>query len=222
MDPNLCKAVKSKDIDFIKIIAQDTEQPSLSDKTPELNRILHLAVASSDDDHQFVQGSLEIQLCQKFVTEKNSNGDLPLHVAPMATFLLVKLSNEQLKDHCDCVPLVEKNMEENATLHLALIKKFQVGRNSALKAKYNKVAKFLVEKCLEVSYYPNKERESPIYLAAEGGDEKLVKLMITTNRLPYSKSIVHAAIYYLRTISNLPYGKSIVCFFFFGQQRLYH
>ena len=79
MDPNLYKAVKSKDTDFIKIIAQDTEQPSLSDKTPELNTILHLAAASSDDDHQFVQGGLEIQLCQKFVTEKNSNGPL---VAP--------------------------------------------------------------------------------------------------------------------------------------------
>ena len=89
-------------------------------------------------------------------------------------------------------------------------KKFQVGSNSALKAKYNKVAKFLVEKCLEVSYYPNKECESPPYLAAGGGDEKLVKQMITTNRLPYSKSIVHTAIYYLMTIANLPYGKSIV------------
>ena len=89
-------------------------------------------------------------------------------------------------------------------------KKFQVASNSALKAKYNKVAKFLVEKCLEVSYYPNKECESPPYLAAGGGDEKLLKLMITTNRLPYSKSIVHTAIYYLMTIANLPYGKSIV------------
>ena len=32
MDPNLYKAVKSKNIDFIK--AQDTEQSALSDKTP--------------------------------------------------------------------------------------------------------------------------------------------------------------------------------------------
>ena len=84
MDPNLYKAVKSKDIDFIKIIAQDTEQLSLSDKTPELNTILHLTAASSDDDHQFVQATLEIQLCQKFVTEKKSNGDLSLHVATSA------------------------------------------------------------------------------------------------------------------------------------------
>ena len=62
----------------------------------------------------------------------------------------------------------------------------------------------------KVSYCPNKERESLPYLAAEGGDEKLVKLMITTNCLPYSKSIVHATIYYLMTIANLPYGKSVV------------
>ena len=62
----------------------------------------------------------------------------------------------------------------------------------------------------KVSYCPNKERESPPYLVAEGGDEKLVRLMITTNCLPYSKSIVHATIYYLMTIANLPYGKSVV------------
>ena len=74
MDSNLYKAVKSKNIDFIK--AQDTEQSSLSDKTPELNTILHLAAVSSDNDHQFVQATLEIQLCQKFVTEKYSNGPM--------------------------------------------------------------------------------------------------------------------------------------------------
>ena len=135
----------------------------------------------------------------------NDNDNLPFHVAVSArnmqiVELLVKLSNEKLKDHCDCVPLVEKNMEENTPLHLALIKKV---------AKYNKVAKFLVEKYPEVSFYPNKERKSPLYLAAEGGDEELVKHMITTNRLPHGKSVVHAALYYLTTI-DLPYGRSIV------------
>ena len=107
------------------------------------------------------------------------------------------------------VPLTEKNMEGNTPLHLALIKKFQVGPNLALKAEYNKVAKFLVEKCPEVSFYPNRERKSPLYLAAEGGDEELMRHMITTNSLPYGKSFVHAAIYYLMTTTNLPYGKSI-------------
>ena len=56
----------------------------------------------------------------------NDNDNLPFHVAVSArnmqiVELLVKLSNEKLKDHCDCVPLVEKNMEENTPLHLALI-----------------------------------------------------------------------------------------------------
>ena len=201
MDPILYKAVKSKNIDFIKNIAQDTEHPALSDKTPELNTILHLAAAISDNK-QVVQEILEIQLCQKFVTEKNSNGDLPLHVAASA-------GNMQIVELLAAsAPLTEKNMEGNTPLHLALIKKFQVGPNLALKAEYNKVAKFLVEKCPEVSFYPNRERKSPLYLAAEGGAEELMRHMITTNSLPYGKSFVHAAIYYLMTTTNLPYGKS--------------
>ena len=194
MDPILYKAVKSKNIDFIKKIAQDTEHPALSDKTPELN--------TSSDDYQFVQEILKIQLCQNFVTEKNSNGDLPLHVAASAGNMQI------LELLAASVPLTEKNMEGNTPLHLALIKKFQVGPNLALKAEYNKVAKFLVEKCPEVSFYPNRERKSPLYLAAEGGAEELMRHMITTNSLPYGKSFVHATIYYLMTTTNLPYGKS--------------
>ena len=218
MKGELYEAVKRQKFTRIqKLIGQDLEHSAvfLSDKTPELNTILHVAAASSDDNHQFVQQILKLQPCQEFVTKKNSNGDLPLHVAASAgnmkiVELLVKWSWEQLKDHCDCVPLEEKNMKENTPLHLALIKKFQVGRNSALKAKYNKLAKFLVEKCPKVSYYPNKERKSPLYMAAEAGDAELVKLMISTVPLTYGKSIVHVVNYYLLTISNLPYGKSIV------------
>ena len=202
MDPILYKAVKSNDIDFIQRNAQDTEHLALSDKTPELNTILHLAAASSDNN-QFVQEILKIQQCQKFVTEKNSNGDLPLHIAASAgnmqiVELLVERSDDHLQDHCNCVP----NMEENTPLHLALIKKFQVGPNLILKAEYNKVAKFLVGKCPEVSLYPNRERKSPLYLAAEGGDEELMRHMITTNHLPYGKSVVHAAMYYLMSTTN--------------------
>ncbi|KAK4592416.1 hypothetical protein RGQ29_016812 [Quercus rubra] len=198
-----------KDWDFAFILeklrdteSQDTEHPALSEKTPELNTILHLAAASSDD-YQFVQEILKIQLCQNFVTEKNSNGDLPLHVTASAGNMQI------LELLAASVPLTEKNMEGNTPLHLALIKKFQVGPNLVLKAKYNKVAKFLVEKCPELSFYPNRERKSPLYLAAEGGDEELMRHMITTNSLPYGKSFVHATIYYLMTTTNLPYGKSI-------------
>ncbi|KAL4625445.1 hypothetical protein ACB092_05G026700 [Castanea dentata] len=201
MDPDLYKAVKRKDLDFIK--AQDPEHSVLSDKTPELNTILHLAAASSDDDHQFVQAILKIQLLQKFVTEKNSNGDLPLHVAASAgnmkiVELLVKWSNGQLQDHSTCGTQWEKNKEGNTPFHLALIKKIS--------------GSFLVKNGREVfSYYPNEEGESPLYLAADAGDEELVKLMISTvHQLPYCKSIVHAAIYYVMTITILLYGKSIV------------
>ena len=196
MDPRLYEAVKSKNIDFIKNKAEDTEHPALSDKTPESNTILHLAAASSDN-RQFVQEILEIEPCKKFVTEKNSNGDLPLHVAASA-------GNKQMVELLAAsVPLIkEKNMEGNTPLHLALIKKFQVGPNLALKAEYNEVVKFLVMKCPEVSFYPNGECNCPLYLAVEGGDEELMRHMITTNRLPNGKSCVHAAMYYLMSTTN--------------------
>ena len=90
------------------------ELSPLYDKTPELNTILHLAAASSDDE-EFVQAILSIQLCQKFVTEKNSSGNLPLHEAVNAGHLhIVKLlviwTYQQLQDH-STGPLREKNMD---------------------------------------------------------------------------------------------------------------
>ncbi|KAK4591322.1 hypothetical protein RGQ29_021497 [Quercus rubra] len=160
------------------------------DKTPELNTILHLAAASSDDE-EFVQAILRIQLCQKFVTEKNSSGNLPLHEAVNAGHLhIVKLlviwTYQQLQDH-SIGPLREKNKEENTPLHLALINKYQaVGCNLALESKYNEMAKFFVLKDPDISYYLNKV-----------GDVELVKLMKITNHLPdvNGKSIVYTAIF---------------------------
>ena len=139
------------------------------DKTPELNTILHLAAASSDDE-EFVQAILRIQLCQKFVTEKNSSGNLPLHEAVNAGHLhIVKLlviwTYQQLQDH-STGPLREKNKEENTPLHLALINKYQaVGCNLALESKYNEMAKFFVLKDPDISYYLNKVGKSPLYMA---------------------------------------------------------
>lgn len=82
---------------------------------------------------------------------------------------------------------------------MALINKYQHVRcNWTLETKYNEVAKFLVERDPEVSYYLNMEHKSPLYMAAEAGDAELVKLMQSkASHHPdvNGKSIVHAAIY---------------------------
>ncbi|XP_050274615.1 uncharacterized protein LOC126717208 [Quercus robur] len=148
MDPDLYKAITDRDIDLIQKRRHDMELSPLYDKTPELNTILHLAAASSDDE-EFVQAILRIQLCQKFVTEKNSSGNLPLHEVVNAGHLhIVKLlviwTYQQLQDP-STGPLREKNKEDNTPLYLPLINKYQaVGCNLALESKYNEMAKFFV------------------------------------------------------------------------------
>ena len=69
MDPDLCKAITDRDIDLIQKRRHDMEPSPFYDKTPKLNTILHLAVASSDDE-EFVQAILKIQLCQKISRRK--------------------------------------------------------------------------------------------------------------------------------------------------------
>ena len=59
MDLDLYKAITDRDIDLIQKIRHDMEPSPLYDKTPELNTILHLAAASSDDE-EFVQAILRI------------------------------------------------------------------------------------------------------------------------------------------------------------------
>lgn len=121
MDPDLYKAIIDRNIDLIQKRRHDMEPSPLYDKTLELNTILHLATASSDDE-EFVQAILRIQLCQKFVTEKNSNYNLPLHEAVNASHLhivnlLVIWTYQQLQDH-STRPLREKNKEDSSSLGL--------------------------------------------------------------------------------------------------------
>lgn len=59
MDPDLYKAITDRNIDLIQKRRHDMEPSPLYDKTLELNTILHLATASSDDE-EFVQAILRI------------------------------------------------------------------------------------------------------------------------------------------------------------------
>ena len=190
MNPDLYMAAKRGDIDFIKQLkAEDMERPITFQETPKSNTILHIAASSGH--YQLVEA-----ICQSHYELElriNSAGDLPLHVATSGGHLdlVKKMAGTEL-------PKV-KNNEGNTPLHLALINKYKVDFNLVLKSRYSEMADFLVEQEPEVSYYLNKEHKSPLYMAAEAGDVKLVKLMIekaNISQMPIEEVqlIVHAAI----------------------------
>ena len=190
MNPDLYMAAKRGDIDFIKQLkAEDMERPITFQETPKSNTILHIAASSGH--YQLVEA-----ICQSHYELElriNSAGDLPLHVARSGGHLdlVKKMAGTEL-------PKV-KNNEGNTPLHLALINKYKVDFNLVLKSRYSEMADFLGEQEPEVSYYLNKEHKSPLYMAAEAGDVKLVKLMIkkaNISQIPIEEVqlIAHAAI----------------------------
>ncbi|XP_022559053.2 protein ACCELERATED CELL DEATH 6-like [Brassica napus] len=78
---------------------------------------------------------------------------------------------------------VVQNNEGNTALHLAL------------KANHQQVALLLVGLDQRVSFVPNEERASPLYMAAEAGDALLVGQMLNQPATRFEgKSVVHAAI----------------------------
>ena len=193
MHPKLYKAAKNGDTDFIKDLkADDLEGPVLSQKTPQLNTVLHIAARLGQS--QLVEAMLENDDCD-FRMEKNSAGESAFHVAASCGHLstLKKLASVSSSEFLEI-----QNNEGNTALHLALINKYREV-NLVLKNKYSEIADFLVETNPKVSYCPNKEHKSPQYMAAEAGDAKMVRSMIRKAKgiqLPFEKVklIAHAAI----------------------------
>ncbi|KAM4084672.1 hypothetical protein ACB094_08G150500 [Castanea mollissima] len=172
MQPDLYTAAKRGDTDFIKILkAGDLEGPVLSQKTPQLNSILH--IAASLGHSQLVEEMLNNHDIYEHRLEGNSAGEFAVHVAARCGHLstLKKLAPAYSGY------LTIKNNEGNTPLHLALIKKYREV-DLVLKTKYSEIADFLVETNPEASYCPNEEHKSPLYMAAEAGDAEMVKLMI--------------------------------------------
>ena len=171
MQPDLYMAAKRGDTDFIKNLkAEDLEGPVLSQKTPQLNTVLH--IAASLGHSQLVEAMLEND--RGFWMVKNSAGELAFHVAASCGQLstLKKLASVSGSEF-----LVIQNNEGNTALHLALINKYREV-DLVLKTKYSEIAGFLVETNPRVSYCPNEEHKSPLYMAAEAGDAEMVKFMI--------------------------------------------
>ncbi|KAM3741079.1 hypothetical protein ACB098_08G148800 [Castanea mollissima] len=170
MQPDLYMAAKRGDTDFIKNLkAEDLEGPVLSQKTPQLNTVLH--IAASLGHSQLVEAMLENDHGQWM--ESNSADELAVHVAASCGHLSTLKKLAPVSSGF----LTIQNNEGNTPLHLALIKKYRVV-DLVLKTKYSEIADFLVETEPEASYCPNEEHKSPLYMAAEAGDAEMVKLMI--------------------------------------------
>ncbi|KAL4612122.1 hypothetical protein ACB092_08G176000 [Castanea dentata] len=170
MQPDLYMAAKRGDTDFIKNLkAGDLEGPVLSQKTPQLNTVLH--IAASLGHSQLVEAMLENDHGQWM--ESNSADELAVHVAASCGHLSTLKKLAPVSSGF----LTIQNNEGNTPLHLALIKKYRAV-DLVLKTKYSEIADFLVETNPEASYCPNEEHKSPLYMAAEAGDAEMVKLMI--------------------------------------------
>ncbi|XP_023915811.2 protein ACCELERATED CELL DEATH 6 [Quercus suber] len=171
MQPDLYMAAKRGDTDFIKNLkAEDMEGRVLSQKTPQLNTVLH--IAASLGHSQLVEAMLEND--SDFWEEKNCAGESAFHVAASCGHLstLKKLASVSGSEYLDI-----QNNEGNTPLHLALINKYKEV-DLVLKTKYSEIADFLVETIPGVSYCQNEENKSPLDMAAEAGDAEMVKLMI--------------------------------------------
>ncbi|XP_030949477.1 protein ACCELERATED CELL DEATH 6-like [Quercus lobata] len=170
MHPDLYMAAKRGDTDFIKNLkAEDLERPVFQ-KTPQLNTVLH--IAASLGHSQLVEAMLENS--SGFWMDTNSAGELAVHVAASCGHLSTL---KKLACVSGSVFLELQNNEGNTPLHLALMNKYSEV-DLVLKTKYSEIAGFLVETNPEVSYCPNNEHKSPLYMAAEAGDAEMVKLMI--------------------------------------------
>ena len=112
MHPDLYMAAKRRNIDFIKnLMAEDMERPVLSQKTPQLNIVLH--IAASLGHSQLVEAMLENN--NGHWLERNSADEFAVHVAASCGHLstLKKLAPAYSGY------LTIQNNEGNTPLHLA-------------------------------------------------------------------------------------------------------
>ncbi|CAA7035179.1 unnamed protein product [Microthlaspi erraticum] len=206
MAKRLYMAATEGNIDEFDVVV--FEGPVLREITPQGNTILHLAAIYGhvqllehiiNFERRVMQNWDPIPNdYQSLLLRPNFHGDLPLHVAaaaghaPVVILLInhlrilpngmqILLREGRQEGVQDC--WLVKNNEGNTALHLAL------------KANRQDVALALIAVDVRVSYIPNEERASPLYMAAEAGDELLVDQMLQNPAARFEgKSVVHAAI----------------------------
>ncbi|KAJ8627915.1 hypothetical protein MRB53_021222 [Persea americana] len=207
MDPALYKAASEDDIwrsaGVAKSIQTLTRFAEANDLTlcltPQRNTVLHIAV---EFGHQNIVEKV-IQLCPSLISQHNSKGDTPLHVAARAGHLgLTQLltpalnleeGNPTLEEgnpvrHAGSVVLRMRNLEGNNPIH------------EALKKSHGEVALHLLayEERHELACEVNVAEESLLYLAAEAGLDEVVQKIIDggdySTRGPDGQNPLHIAV----------------------------
>ncbi|KAI8004402.1 Protein ACCELERATED CELL DEATH 6 [Camellia lanceoleosa] len=192
MDPKIYKAAKAGDISGFERAIEDREASPFNQVSPQEDTVLHIAAYSG---HVVLVELILTHRIDLFF-KKNSNGNLPIHAAAISGHLSIVKSllgfPQRDSEEWRVSVLREVNKNEETALHVAL------------KNRHKEVAAFLFNLCPRVSSYPNKERKSPLYMAAKAGYLDLVKLMtaetvqvvVMDNSMLSSetRSVVHAAL----------------------------
>ncbi|RWR88250.1 ankyrin repeat-containing-like protein [Cinnamomum micranthum f. kanehirae] len=182
MDPRLYKAAMKGDMALLTSIveANDPPEPNLTlSLTPQKNTPLHIAV-------KFVRPNIVqrmIQLCPSLISQPNSKGDTPLHVAARAGHLGLTQLLAPALNLGEGNPTLEEGDPVRQAGVMALRMRNLEGSNpihEALKKSHKKVALHLLafEETHELSCEVNVAGESLLYLAAESGLKKVVKKII--------------------------------------------
>ncbi|KAA8524428.1 hypothetical protein F0562_010848 [Nyssa sinensis] len=221
MKPRVYRAITMGDKD--SFIAEDAKHSVVDQVGLGGNTILHVAVILGQCDLVEVMVNLYPQLMQR----KNGGGDLAIHLAAgFGRKFMVECMVRQAKQHFGQASgsgQIDRVIEENEEIKKTASQNAEVdilmegdsSKNTALhlamKNQHYELAWFLVEEKPQVSINLNKERKSPLYLAAKAGQLGLVKLMIGNRRaemteLMPGKSLVHAA------IKGMNIGKTICTF----------
>ncbi|CAL5416378.1 unnamed protein product [Camellia sinensis] len=195
MNPEIYRAAKAGDIPGFQTAIGfeteiiDTEASPFNQVSPQEDTVLHIAAYSGHDP--LVELILRHQI--DLFSEKNSNGNLPIHAAASSGHLstvksLLEFSRGDSEEWRESA-LKEVNKNEETALHVAL------------KNHHEEVAEYLFRLCPCVSSKRNKQGKSPLYMAAEAGFLDLVKLMtaetvVMDNFMSSSetRSVVHAAL----------------------------
>ncbi|XXG69271.1 hypothetical protein AAC387_Pa06g2184 [Persea americana] len=184
MDPKLYKAAMEGNLDVLLSIVEANEplEPYLTlCLTPQKNTPLHIAV---EYGHQNIVEKV-IQLCSSLISQPNSKGDTPLHMAARASHLdltklltpALNLTEGNLVHQAAGVALRMRNLEGNNPIHEVLKKSHG---KEAQKKSHEEVALHLLafEERHELACKVNVAGESLLYLAAEAGLDRVVQKII--------------------------------------------
>ncbi|KAF8023877.1 hypothetical protein BT93_F1153 [Corymbia citriodora subsp. variegata] len=176
MDPRLYQYANSGDIHSLKELL-DRDLSVLQRCTPQGNTALHVAAGSGKTP---VLAEIYGR-CNSLLMRPNSEGDSPLHVASRAGHLsvvkflvteIISTSPSQLDIESGCDSMFEMlrwgNRRKNTALH------------EAIRYGHSQVVRFLIKVDPYLAIYENSAGESPLYLAARGGMEEIVKWILTS------------------------------------------